>query len=57
MKRLHLYEFDSNGIFDLEDATGIENLVSPLRNGRYLSRNSSFYEAKTYSELSDDRKN
>ena len=55
-ERLHLYEFDSNGIFDLEDATGIENLVSPLRNGRYLSRNSSFYEAKTYSELSDDRK-
>ena len=55
-ERLHLYKFDSNGIFDLEDATGIENLVSPLKNGRYLSRNSSFYEAKTYLELSDDRK-
>ncbi len=56
-EKLNLYEFDSNGIFDLEDATGIEKLVSPLRCGKYLSRNSSFYEAKTYSKLVDDRKN
>lgn len=55
-EKLNLYEFDSNGIFDLEEATGIEELVSPLSNGKYLSRNSSFYEAKTYSELADDRK-
>lgn len=55
-EKLYLYEFDSNGLFDLDDATGIEELVSPLSNGKYLSRNSSFYEAKKYSELADNRK-
>lgn len=55
-EKLYLYEFDSNGLFDLDDVTGIEELVSPLSNGKYLSRNFSFYEAKTYSELADDRK-
>ena len=55
-EKLYLYEFDSNGLFDLDDATGIEELVSPLSNGKYLSRNSSFYESKTYSELADARK-
>lgn len=53
---LKLYEFDSNGIFDLEDASGIESLVVRMKNGKLLSRNASFYEAKTYTELSKQRK-
>lgn len=55
-EKLHLYEFDSNGLFDLDDISEIENLVAPLSNGRFLSRNATYYEAKTYSELADERK-
>jgi len=54
-EKLHLYEFDSNGLFDLDDVSGIEDLVAPLKNGKYLSRNASYYDAKTYSELSAKR--
>lgn len=55
-EKVHLYEFDSNGLIDLEDCDGIENLVAPLSNGKYLSRNASYYESKTYSELAYERK-
>lgn len=55
-EKVNLYEFDSNGLIELDDITGIENLVEPLNNGRYLSRNASYYEAKTYSELAHERK-
>ena len=54
-EKMHLYEFDSNGLIELDDISGIEDLVAPLNNGRYLSRNSSYYEAKTYSELARQR--
>ncbi len=54
-EKLHLYEFDSNGLFDLDNVEGIEELVEPLSNGKYLSRNNSYYEAKTYSELKIER--
>ena len=54
-EKLHLYEFDSNGLFDLDNVSEIENLVAPLKNGKYLSRNASYYSAKTYSELSSKR--
>ena len=54
-EKVNLYEFDSNGIIDLNDNTGVEELVEPLNNGRYLSRNASYYEAKTYSELAHER--
>lgn len=56
-QKVHLYEFDSNGLIDLEDNTGVENLVEPLSNGKYLSRNASYYKAKSYSELACERKN
>ena len=55
-EKLYLHEFDSNGFFDLDDVTGIEDLVAPLENGRYLSRNSSYYEPNTYSELAHKRR-
>ena len=55
-EKLHLYEFDSNGLFDLDDVSEIETLVAPLSNGKFLSRNATYYEAKTYSELADERK-
>lgn len=55
-QKLCLYEFDSNGLYELDDNSGIEHLVAPLKNGRYLSRNSSFYEANTYSELAQQRR-
>ncbi len=55
-EKVHLYEFDSNGLIDLDDSTGVENLVAPLSNGKYLSRNASYYEPKTYSELACERK-
>lgn len=55
-EKLYLHEFDSNGIFDLYDVTGIEDLVAPMKNGKYLSRNALYYDAKTYSELSNKRK-
>lgn len=55
-ERVFLHEFDSNGLIDLENVSGIEKFVAPLKNGKYLSRNASFYESKTYSELSKERK-
>lgn len=54
-EKVHLYEFDSNGLIELDDISGIEDLVAPLNNGKHLSRNSSYYEAKTYSELAGQR--
>lgn len=55
-EKVNLYEFDSNGLIELDDATGIENFVAPLSDGKYLSRNASYYEAKTYSEVAYERK-
>lgn len=55
-EKLYLHEFDANGLFDLADVTGIETLVAPMTNGKYLSRNASYYDAKTYSELSNQRR-
>lgn len=55
-EKLNLYEFDSNGVFDLDDVTGIETLTAPMANGKYLSRNSSYYESNTYSELAHKRR-
>lgn len=55
-EKVNLYEFDSNGLIELDDATEIEDFVAPLSNGKYLSRNASYYEAKTYSELACERK-
>lgn len=55
-QKVHLWEFDSNGLIILDEASGIEDLVAPLKNGKYLSRNVSFYSAKTYSELAEQRK-
>ncbi len=54
-EKVNLYEFDSNGLIELDDETGIEDFVAPLSNGKYLSRNASYYEAKTYSELACER--
>ena len=42
-------------MIELDDISGIEDLVAPLNNGKHLSRNSSYYEAKTYSELAGQR--
>lgn len=55
-EKVLLSEFDSNGLIDLANADGIENLVSPLSNGKYLSRNASYYQSHTYSELATERK-
>lgn len=55
-EKVNLYEFDSNGIIDLNNNTEIEDLVESLNNGKYLSRNASYYETKTYSELACERK-
>ena len=56
-ERINLCEFDSNGIFDLKKVQGIEDLVTPLKNGKFLSRNASYYESRTYSELAEQRRN
>jgi len=53
---LSLHEFDSNGLFNLDDVSGIEDLVEPLKNGSYLSRNASYYQANRYSELAEKRR-
>lgn len=55
-EKVYLYEFDSNGVIDIDDASGIENLVESLSNGKYLSRNASYYQAKTYSTIAQERK-
>jgi len=55
-EKLNLYEFDSNGLFNLDEVTGIEDMVEPLKGGDYLSRNKSYYQKNTYSELEAKRK-
>ena len=55
-EKIHLYEFDSNGLIELDNIDGIEDLVAPLCDGKYLSRNASYYQANTYSELVQQRK-
>ena len=54
-EKIKLHEFDSNGLIELNDSDGLEDLLAPLEGGTYLSRNASYYEAKTYRELANQR--
>jgi phosphoribosylformimino-5-aminoimidazole carboxamide ribotide isomerase len=49
-------EFDFLGIITLSNVKGIEKFVEPLSNGKFLSRNSSYYSSKTCKEASRERK-
>lgn len=55
MEEIRLDEFDIMGIFELSDVEGIEELVTPIGNGRYFSRSGDYYDVKTYTELSRKR--
>ena len=55
MERLKLDEFDFMGLFTLMDVKGIEDLVTPLENRLYLSRNYDYYKRGTCSEFSNKR--
>ncbi len=40
---MDLRKFDILGAFELDDNTGIEPIVTPLNNGKFLSRKISYY--------------
>jgi len=48
-------DFDYLGLIELENIDKIENFVTPLENGHYLSRNRSYYSNKTTTEASIER--
>lgn len=55
MERINLTDFDIMGIFTLKEVTGIEDYVTKMSNGQYLSRSKEYYEPKNFTELSMDR--
>lgn len=55
MEELNLNEFDFMGMFLLKDIDGIENLVEPVGNEQYLSRNYGYYRQATYDEHNQKR--
>lgn len=55
MERISLTDFDIMGIFTLEEVAGIEDYVTKMPNGQYLSRSKEYYEPKNFTELSSDR--
>lgn len=55
-KELFDYEdFDLLGMFELDDAIGIQELVTPIGNGKYISRAKIFWEQMTCAEASECR--
>ncbi|MBQ3695533.1 MAG: hypothetical protein II938_00985 [Alphaproteobacteria bacterium] len=48
--KIDRFKFDAMGIFELDDDKGICDLVTPLINGHFLSRNCEYYKSKTISE-------
>lgn len=52
MNDIKLSEFDILGFFDIDDNTFIEEFVTPLGNGKFLSRNESYYKERTCEECS-----
>lgn len=51
MERINLTDFDIMGIFTLKEVTGIEDYVTKMSNGQYLSRSKEYYEPKNFTEL------
>jgi phosphoribosylformimino-5-aminoimidazole carboxamide ribonucleotide (ProFAR) isomerase len=54
MEKINRDDFDFLGIIKLKDAAGIEQFVTPMKNG-YLSRNSSYYQSRSCEDLSKER--
>ena len=44
---IQLKDFDCLGMFELEDVKGIEYLVTPMGNGKYISRGETYYTRYT----------
>ena len=55
MESISLTDFDIMGIFTLKEVAGIEDYVTKMPNGQYLSRSKKYYEPKNFTELSSDR--
>ncbi|MBO4294387.1 MAG: hypothetical protein J5896_02960 [Alphaproteobacteria bacterium] len=55
MENINLADFDVMGIFTLNEVTGIEEYVTKMSDGQYLSRSKKYYESKNFTELSIDR--
>ena len=55
MERVNLTDFDIMGIFTLKEVTGIEDYVTSVSDGQYLSRSKEYYKPKNFTELSTDR--
>lgn len=53
--KIHLKDFDLFGMFELEDVEGIEALVTPIGNGKYISRGVEYYKRRTCEEASELR--
>lgn len=54
-KTLDLSKFDILGMFQLDDNIGVEKLVSPLENGKFLSRKYSYYKQFSFTKCSELR--
>lgn len=50
-------DFDYLGLIKLKNSKKIENLVSKISDGLFVSRSSEYYKKKTYNELVDFREN
>jgi len=55
MERINLTDFDIMGLFTLKEVTGIEDYVTKMSSGQYLSRSKEYYEPKNFTELSESR--
>ncbi len=54
-KNIKLSDFDLLGMFELEDVSGIEYIVTPIGNGKYISRGEMYYTRYTCSAASSLR--
>lgn len=52
---ISLKDFDMLGMIELEDVDGIEDLVTPIGNGKYVSRSPMFWKQYTCTEASEFR--
>lgn len=55
MERINLTDLDIMGLFTLKEVTGIEDYVTKMSSGQYLSRSKEYYEPKNFTELSESR--
>ncbi len=52
LKKIDFGKFDILGFFELKDNHGIEELTTPLSDGKFLSRNMNYYSLKSCKECS-----